>query len=58
MVSSTSARRHTDKSDTIIYNKKTGDLSYDDDGKGGDPGAVFAHLDANLKLSNADFLIV
>lgn len=47
-----------DKSDTIIYNKKTGDLSYDDDGKGNHPGVVFAHLDAHLKLSNADFLIV
>ena len=48
-----------DSSDRVIYNKATGDLYYDKDGKGGATAFHFATL-ANHpgSLDHADFLIV
>ena len=47
-----------DKNDYIIYNKQTGDLSYDADGSGNGNAVVFATISKNLKLTAADFLII
>jgi Ca2+-binding RTX toxin-like protein len=49
-----------DKNDTIIYNPKTGAVSYDDDGNHhhGDPAVRFATLQKHLDLHNSDFIIV
>lgn len=46
-----------DKDDRILYNSKTGILSFDHDGKGGDRAVVFAHLDNHAKIDFHDFLI-
>ena len=46
-----------DKSDHIIYDKNTGDLYYDKDGKGGHQQVEFAHLDKHLKLDHKDFIV-
>jgi Ca2+-binding RTX toxin-like protein len=48
----------TAKSDHIIYNKTTGDLYYDKDGKGGVGAILFANLANHAKLDHGDFLIV
>ena len=47
-----------DKQDRIIYDKKTGDVFYDADGKKGDKQVLFAKLDEKLKLGADDFLVV
>ena len=47
-----------DADDRILYDKKTGALSYDADGKGGAAAVEIAILDAHLKLTNGDFLVV
>jgi Ca2+-binding RTX toxin-like protein len=48
-----------DKNDYIIYNKKTGYLSYDADGSGSKYKAVeFAKLGKNLKMTYADFYVI
>ena len=47
-----------DASDRIIYNKKTGALSYDADGKGGGAAVQFATSAPGLALTNADFVVV
>ena len=46
-----------DKSDHIIYDKNTGNLYYDKDGKGGHQQVAFAHLDKYLKLDHKDFIV-
>ena len=46
-----------DANDRIIYNKATGALSYDADGKGGIAAVQFATL-TGLALTNADFVVV
>lgn len=47
-----------DADDRILYNRKTGDLSYDSDGSGSLASAVpFAHLDNKALLTAADFSI-
>ncbi len=47
-----------DANDNIIYNKNTGELFYDADGKGGAEAVEIAILGAGLALTNADFLII
>jgi serralysin len=48
-----------DHNDFIVYNKKTGALSYDADGSRHKIAPVeFAHLDAHLKFTHADLLVI
>ncbi|HYC95022.1 MAG TPA: calcium-binding protein [Sphingomicrobium sp.] len=47
-----------DSNDFIIYDKNTGNLSYDSDGNGPRAGIIFAHLPAGLDLTPADFYII
>ena len=47
-----------DKNDYLIYNKKTGILSYDADGSGSGKAVEFAKLAKNLKLTSADFFTI
>ena len=48
-----------DHNDFVLYDKKSGALSYDADGsKHGVAPVAFATLDAHLKLSHNDFLVV
>ncbi|MGO4573434.1 glycoside hydrolase family 113 [Microvirga sp. 2TAF3] len=47
-----------DGNDYLIYNKKTGILSYDADGAGSGKAVEIATLSKNLKLTAADFLII
>jgi serralysin len=41
----------------IVYDKSTGVLAFDADGKGGDAAVVFAQVDPNTTISNRDFLL-
>ena len=47
-----------DATDHLIYNKQTGALSYDADGRGGHGQVKIAELDAGLTLHASDFLII
>ena len=48
-----------DKDDYVLYNNKTGVLSYDADGKKhGAAPVAFAQIDDHLKLTHADFLVI
>jgi Ca2+-binding RTX toxin-like protein len=47
-----------DKDDYIIYNKKTGVLSYDADGSGSKAAIEIAQLSKNLKMTYKDFFIM
>ncbi|MGF9761389.1 polysaccharide lyase family 7 protein [Microvirga sp. 0TCS3.31] len=50
--------RALDAQDQIIYNNKTGGLFYDPDGTGQTRAIQFAKVDAGLKLTAADFLVM
>ena len=54
-VTGTKAR---EKDDYLIYNKKTGVLSYDSDGSGSKEAVEFAQLSKNLKLAYKDFFVI
>jgi Ca2+-binding RTX toxin-like protein len=47
-----------DKNDYIVYNNKTGVLSYDADGSGKGKALECAQLAKNLKMTAADFFII
>jgi hypothetical protein len=47
-----------DSSDRIIYNSKTGALSYDADGTGSTAAVKFAMIENFAKLTAADFIII
>lgn len=47
-----------DADDRIIYQIHTGKLFYDADGNGAGASVHFATLDANLALTNADFVVI
>ncbi len=47
-----------DVNDYLVYNKKTGVLSYDADGSGKGKAIEFAQLQKNLKLTDKDFFII
>jgi len=47
-----------DAKDRIVYDKKSGDLFYDQDGTGGVAQIKFAVLKPNLKLAAADFYVI
>lgn len=47
-----------DKSDRIIYDRTTGDLSYDPDGKDGEPAIMFAKIVTKARLTAANFKVI
>ena len=53
----TGSKAH-DADDRIIYNKKTGALSYDVDGTGSKAAVQFAQVKKGLPLTDKDFLII
>ncbi|MGO4523733.1 M10 family metallopeptidase [Microvirga sp. 2MCAF35] len=52
------AAKAQDREDRIVYDRKTGALSYDSDGTGAAAPVKFATLDKNLKLGHQDFFVV
>ena len=50
-------RKGADANDYIIYNDRSGTLSYDADGAGGDDAIHFASLQKNLRLDVSDFFL-
>jgi autotransporter-associated beta strand protein len=51
-------RHADDHNDYLVYNRKTGVLSYDKDGDGHKHGIAIAQLTDHLHLTGADFLVV
>ena len=47
-----------DKNDYLIYDRRTGVLSYDKDGSGAGEAVAIAKMQKNLRLTDKDFLIV
>ncbi len=54
----TTGDKAKDKNDYIVYNKKTGILSYDADGSGAGQAIEFAKVGKNLKLASTDFFTI
>lgn len=54
----TSSGKARERDDYLIYNKKTGVLSYDADGSGRGAAVEFAQLSKNLKLTYQDFFVM
>ncbi|HYD06803.1 MAG TPA: calcium-binding protein, partial [Reyranella sp.] len=52
------ATKAHDADDRIVYDKSTGKLYYDDDGKGGHAAVHFATLSNKPTLDHGDFAIV
>ena len=52
------AAKAQDREDRIIYDKKTGVLSYDPDGTGSAKAVKIATLGKNLKISHQDFFVI
>jgi Ca2+-binding RTX toxin-like protein len=50
--------RANDANDFLIYDSNTGNLSYDADGSGPGAAIVFAHLQAGLDLTAANFFVI
>jgi hypothetical protein len=50
--------RADDVNDYIVYNKRTGILSYDADGSGGGRAVEFAQVKKGLSLTHNDFFVV
>jgi Ca2+-binding RTX toxin-like protein len=50
--------RARERDDYLIYNKKTGVLSYDADGSGSKQAVEFAQLSKNLSLTYKDFFVI
>ncbi|MBD2745756.1 polysaccharide lyase family 7 protein [Microvirga sp. BT688] len=50
--------RAQDKNDYIVYNKKTGVLSYDCDGSGSKLAVEFAQVTKGLALTHKDFFVI
>jgi Ca2+-binding RTX toxin-like protein len=47
-----------DKNDYVIYNDKTGVLSYDADGSGRGKAVEFAELSKKLPMTHKDFFVI
>ncbi len=47
-----------DSSDRIVYDKKTGYLSYDADGSGKGAAMIFAKINTGLKMTASDFYVI
>jgi Ca2+-binding RTX toxin-like protein len=47
-----------DSNDRIVYETDTGQLFYDSNGSGAGGSVLFATLDADLALTNADFIVI
>lgn len=54
----TVSSKAADANDYIVYNKKTGMLSYDADGSGPKTAVVFAQLKKGLALKHSDFFVI
>jgi Ca2+-binding RTX toxin-like protein len=54
----TSSGKARERDDYLIYNKKTGVLSYDADGSGRGAAVEFAQLSKNLNLTYKDFFVI
>jgi serralysin len=53
-----SVKGHKDKNDYLAYNKKTGVLTYDQDGSGKAKAVEIAILNKNLKMTEKEFFII
>ncbi|MEE1613861.1 Ig-like domain-containing protein [Microvirga sp. CF3016] len=54
----TTGDKAKDKNDYVVYNSKTGVLSYDADGSGKGKAVEFAQLSRNLKMTEKDFFVI